>query len=75
MAKPRRLQPRSRKEVMTLARQKTVAEKIKRPGALHQKLGVPQGQKIPAKKLNQAAKEPGLLGQEARFAKNINKNK
>lgn len=27
---------------------------VKRPGALHEKLGVPQGQKIPAKKLMQA---------------------
>lgn len=42
---------------------------IKRPGALHRKLGVPQGQKIPAAKINAAAKKPGLLGQEARFAK------
>lgn len=27
---------------------------VKHPGALHEKLGVPQGQKIPAKKLTQA---------------------
>ena len=28
---------------------------IKHPGALHKELGVPQGQKIPAAKLNAAA--------------------
>jgi hypothetical protein len=28
---------------------------IKHPGALHRELGVPQGEKIPAKKLNAAA--------------------
>lgn len=44
---------------------------IKRPGALHKKLGVPQGQKIPAKKLNAAASKGGLLGKEANFAKEL----
>ena len=38
---------------------------IKKPGALHEQLGVPQGQKIPAKKLAAAAKKPGKLGQRA----------
>lgn len=46
---------------------------IKRPGALHRKLGVPQGQKIPASKVRKAAKQPGLLGQEARFAQTLSK--
>lgn len=41
---------------------------IKRPGALHKALGVPKGQKIPAKKEAAAAKRPGLVGKEARFA-------
>jgi hypothetical protein len=41
---------------------------IKRPGALHRALGVPQGQKIPAAKVAKAAHAPGRLGQEARFA-------
>jgi hypothetical protein len=34
---------------------KWIAGAIKRPGALHRELGVPQGQKIPAKKLAAAA--------------------
>jgi len=45
--------------------------KIKRPGDLHRRLGVPMGQKIPASKLNAAAKAPGILGKEARYAKNV----
>lgn len=41
---------------------------IKKPGALHEQMGVPQGKKIPAKALAKAAKAPGKLGQRARFA-------
>lgn len=41
---------------------------IKKPGALHEQMGVPKGKKIPAKKLATAAKAPGKLGQRARFA-------
>lgn len=44
---------------------------IKRPGALHQKLGVPKGKTIPAAKVAAAAKKPGLLGKEARFAQEL----
>lgn len=44
---------------------------IKKPGALHEQLGVPQGEKIPAKKLASAAKKPGKLGQRARLAETL----
>lgn len=44
---------------------------IKKPGALHAELGVPQGEKIPAAKLNAAAKKGGKLGQRARFAQTL----
>lgn len=44
---------------------------IKHPGALHEQLGIPVGQKIPAKKLNKAAQAGGLLGQRARLAKTL----
>ena len=44
---------------------------IKRAGALHEQLGVPQGEKIPAKKLAKAAKKPGKLGQRARLAETL----
>lgn len=44
---------------------------IKKPGALHKELGVPQGKKIPAKKLAAAAKKGGKLGQRARLAETL----
>jgi hypothetical protein len=44
---------------------------IKHPGALHRELGVPQGKKIPAKKLATAAKAGGKLGERARMAKTL----
>ena len=36
-------------------------------GALHKELGVAEGKKIPAKKLNRAAKAGGKLGKRARL--------
>lgn len=50
---------------------KFIQKAIKRPGALHRALGVPKGKKIPAGKVAKAAKAPGLLGQEARFAQTL----
>jgi len=44
---------------------------IKHPGALHKELGVPEGQKIPAGKLDAAAKKKGKLGRRARLAKTL----
>jgi hypothetical protein len=44
---------------------------IKKPGALHEQMGVPQGKKIPSKKLAAAAKKPGKLGQRARLAQTL----
>jgi hypothetical protein len=40
-------------------------------GVLREELGVPEGKKIPIKKLNKAAKAPGKLGQRARLAKTL----
>lgn len=42
-------------------------------GALHKQLGVPQGKKIPAKKLAEAAKKGGTLGRRAQLAKTLKK--
>ena len=50
---------------------KWIAEAIKHPGALHKELHVPAGKKIPAKKLNAAAKNPGKEGKRARLAKTL----
>jgi hypothetical protein len=51
--------------------EKWIQKAIKKPGALHQQLGVPQGEKIPAKKLASAAKQSGKLGQRARLAQTL----
>jgi hypothetical protein len=51
--------------------EKWIQKAIKKPGALHKELGVPQGQKISAKKLTAAAKKPGKLGQRARLAQTL----
>lgn len=40
-------------------------------GALREQLDVPAGKKIPAKKLAQAAKKPGLEGKRARLAETL----
>lgn len=48
-----------------------IAGAIKKPGALHADLGVPQGKKIPAKKLASAAKKPGVVGKRARLAETL----
>jgi hypothetical protein len=44
---------------------------IKHKGALHKELGVPEGQKIPAKKLAAAAKKGGKEGERARMAETL----
>lgn len=40
-------------------------------GALHRELGVPQGKKIPARKLEAAAHKGGKEGQRARLAQTL----
>jgi len=52
---------------------KFIQKAIKKPGALHKELGVPQDKKIPKKTLDKAAKAPGKLGQRARFAEKLSK--
>ena len=48
---------------------------IKKPGALHKELGIPEGKKIPAKTLAAAEKKPGKEGQRARLAETFKKMK
>ena len=42
-------------------------------GALHEEMHVPKGKKIPAKKLESAAKKGGKLGKRARLAETLKK--
>jgi len=51
--------------------EKWIQKAIKNPGALRRELHVPEGKKIPAKKLNAAAKKPGIEGKRARLAKTL----
>jgi hypothetical protein len=44
---------------------------IKKPGALHKEMGVPEGKKIPEKRLKAAAQKGGKLGQRARLAETL----
>lgn len=46
---------------------------IKKPGALRKELDVKSGEKIPAKKLQAAAKKGGKLGKRARLAITLKK--
>lgn len=50
---------------------KWIQAAIKHPGALHRELGVKAGEKIPAKKLERAAKKPGVEGKRARLAETL----
>lgn len=52
-------------------KKKWISGAIKHPGALHEALKVPKGEKIPAKKLEKAAKSSGKMGQRARLAETL----
>ena len=54
-----------------MAKEKWIQKALSKPkskGALHREMGVPAGNKIPAKRLATAEKKPGLLGKRARLA-------
>lgn len=51
--------------------EKWIQKAIKKPGALHKELGVPEGKKIPSAKLAAAAKKPGKVGKRARLAETL----
>ena len=48
-----------------------IKDAVKKPGQLHKDLGVPQGKKIPAAKLEKAAAQGGKVGQRARLAETL----
>lgn len=55
-----------------MAREKDwIANATRNKGALHRELGVPEGKKIPAKKLAKAAKAGGKEGERARLAETL----
>lgn len=50
-----------------------IAGAIRKPGALHEQLGIPQGQRIPHAQLLSAAKAGGTLGRRANLALTLGK--
>lgn len=50
-----------------------IAGAIKKPGQLHKDLGVPQGKKIPEKKLESAVKKGGVVAKRANLAMTLKK--
>lgn len=60
---------------MMVEKKKWIQGAIKHPGALHKELGVPKGKKIPAKKLEKAAKKGGIEGKRARLAETLKRLK
>jgi hypothetical protein len=51
--------------------QKWIQKMHMKKGALHKEMGVPEGKKIPAKKLDKASKAGGKLGKRARLAETL----
>lgn len=51
--------------------EKWIQKAIKKPNALREALGVKEGKTIPAKKLAEATKKPGKMGQRARLVKTL----
>ncbi len=51
--------------------EKWIQKAIKKPGALRSELHVKKGEKIPAKKLEKAAKAKGVEGKRARLAQTL----
>lgn len=52
---------------------KWIQKAIKKPGALHRQMGIPEGQTIPVSRLRSAAKKGGTLGRRARLALTLRK--
>lgn len=51
-----------------MAKEKWIQDMHMKKGALHKELGVPEGKKIPEKKLKKAEKAGGKEGKRARLA-------
>ena len=54
-------------------KKKWIQSAIKHPGALHKELGIPEGKKIPKKKLKAAEKKGGIEGKRAHLAETLSK--
>ena len=60
---------------MIMPKKHWIQDAIKKPGALHKSLHIPEGKKIPENKLEVAAEKPGVTGRRARLARALAKMK
>lgn len=58
---------------MAKGKKKWIQKMHMKKGALHEEMGIPEGRKIPAKKLAAAAKKGGKLGRRAHLAETLKK--
>jgi hypothetical protein len=56
-----------------MSTEKFIQGAIKKPGALHKALKVPEGKNIPEKKLKEAEKKGGKLAKRAQLAETLKK--
>lgn len=70
-AQPTQIKPGDMYNTMMKKKKNWIAGAISKPGALHRELGVPQGKKIPPKKLAAATKKGGKEGKRARLAQTL----
>ena len=56
-----------------MSKKNWIAGAIKKPGALHKELGVPEGKPIPAANLKAAEKKGGKVGKRAQLAETLKK--
>lgn len=62
---------KSKMSMKSTKKKNWIAGAIKKPGALHEQLGIKKGSKIPSKVLARAANKGGKLGQRARLAETL----
>jgi len=56
-----------------MSKDRWIQDAIKKPGALREQLGVPEGKKIPTKMLKEAEKKGGKLAKRAQLAETLKK--
>lgn len=56
-----------------MSKDKWIQGAVKKPGALHEELGVPEGKKIPENKLKAAEKKGGKVAKRAHLAETLKK--
>ena len=71
MGKPKKMKRNDDTDFTEYKKGGWVKGATKNKGALHREMGVPENEKIPAKKLAKATKAEGKLGKRARLAETL----